>query len=111
MCILKRSLYGLKQASCAWYIKIDNYLTGLGFRKSDADAKNDHIMVEVKLLVIVLYVDDLILTSDEKLIRYCKEDLVREFEMKDMGLRNCFTRFGSMERRWETICLSNKVCQ
>eukprot|EP00253_Pinus_taeda_P002729 PITA_02729 len=28
--------------------------------------------------------------SDEKLIKYCKEDLAREFEMKDMGLMHYF---------------------
>eukprot|EP00253_Pinus_taeda_P033268 PITA_33268 len=42
------------------------------------------------MLIIVLYVDDLILTSDEKLIKYCKEDLARKFEMKDMGLMHYF---------------------
>ena len=41
-------------------------------------------------MVIFLYVDDLILTSDEQLIRSCKEDLAREFEMKDMGLMHYF---------------------
>lgn len=47
-------------------------------------------MVESKLLIIVLYVDDLILTSDEKLIKSCKEDIAREFKMKDMGLMHYF---------------------
>ena len=47
-------------------------------------------MVEGKLLIIVLYVDDLILTGDEQLIHSCMEDLVREFEMKDMGLLHYF---------------------
>ena len=41
-------------------------------------------MVEGKLLIIFIYVDDLILTSDEKLIHSCKEDLARDLEMKDM---------------------------
>ena len=43
-------------------------------------------MVEGKLLIIVLYFDDLILTGDENLIVSCKEDLARELEMKEMGL-------------------------
>eukprot|EP00253_Pinus_taeda_P031892 PITA_31892 len=30
------------------------------------------------------------IASDEKLIRSCKEDLAREFEMKDMGLMHYF---------------------
>ena len=47
-------------------------------------------MVEGKPLIIVLYVDDLILTGDDQLIQSCKEDLAREFEMKDMGLMHYF---------------------
>eukprot|EP00253_Pinus_taeda_P027206 PITA_27206 len=46
VCRLKRALYGLKQAPRAWYTKIDNYFTGLGFTKSEADANLYHIMVE-----------------------------------------------------------------
>eukprot|EP00253_Pinus_taeda_P011973 PITA_11973 len=47
-------------------------------------------MVEGKQLIIVLSVDDLILTGDDQLIMSCKEDLAREFEMKDMGLMHYF---------------------
>jgi len=83
-------LYGLKQAPSAWYSKIDSYLTNLGFTKSETDANLYHIVVEGKLLIIMLYVNDLILTGDEKLIRYYKEDLAREFEIKDMGLVHYF---------------------
>ena len=68
VCWLKRALYGLKQAPHAWYTRIDSYFTGLGFTKSEADANLYHIMVESKPLIIVLYVDDLILTSDDQLI-------------------------------------------
>eukprot|EP00253_Pinus_taeda_P007820 PITA_07820 len=74
----------------AWYTRIDNYFTGLGFTKSEADANLYHIMVEGKPLIIVLYVDGLILTGDDQLIMSCKEDLVREFEVKDMGLMYYF---------------------
>ena len=65
VCKLKRALYGLKQAPRAWYTRIDNYFTGLGFTKSEADSHLYQIVVDGKLLIIVLYVDDLILTSDE----------------------------------------------
>ena len=90
VCKLKRALYGLKQAPCAWYTRIDSYFIGLGFTKSEADANLYHILVDGKILIIVLYVDDHILTSDEQLITSCKEDLAREFEMKDMGLLHYF---------------------
>ena len=42
------------------------------------------------MLIIALYVDSFILTSEEYLIISCKEDLAREFEMEDMGLMNYF---------------------
>ena len=90
MCRLKRDFYGLKQAPHSWYTRIDSYFARLGFTKSEADANLYHIMVEGKPLIIVLYVDDLILTGDDQLIQSCKEDLSREFEMKDMGLMHYF---------------------
>ena len=49
-----------------------------------------HIAVDGKILIMVLYVDDIILAGDEKLIISCKEYLAREFEMKDMGLLHYF---------------------
>ena len=75
MCKLKRDLYGLKQAPHAWYSRIDNYFTGLGFTKSEVAVNLYHIMLEGKPLIIVLYVDDLILIGDDQLIHSCKEGL------------------------------------
>ena len=90
VCRLKRALYGLKQAPRAWYTRIESYFTCLGYTKCEADVNLYHIMVEGKPLIIVLYVDDLILTGDDQLIQSCKEDLAREFQMKDMGLMHYF---------------------
>lgn len=64
---------------------IDSYFTGLGFTKSEADLNLTHIVVEGKLLIIVLYIDDIILTIDGQFIKSCMEDLAREFVMKDLG--------------------------
>ena len=75
VCQIKRVFYGLKQAPRAWYTRIDNYFTRLGFKKSEVDANMYHIVVEGKLLIIVLYVDDIILTSDDQLIKSCKVSL------------------------------------
>jgi hypothetical protein len=90
VCRLKRALYGMKQAPRAWYTRIDSYFTGLGITKSEADENLYQFVVEGKILIIVLYVDDLILTGDEKLIHSCNEDLAKEFEMKDLGLLHYF---------------------
>ena len=77
VCRLKKALYGLKQAPRAWYTKINNYFTGLGFKQSEENVNLYHIMVKGKQLIVFLYVDDLILTGDDQLIMSCKEDLAR----------------------------------
>jgi len=45
--------------------------------KSEEDVNLYNIVAEGKLLIVVLYFNDLILTGDEKLVRSCKEDLAR----------------------------------
>eukprot|EP00253_Pinus_taeda_P028585 PITA_28585 len=70
--------------------RIDSYFTSMGFTKSEADVNLYHIVVEGKLLIIVLYFDNMIMTGDDKLIKSCKEDLAREFEMKDLGIMHYF---------------------
>ena len=68
VCRLKRELYGLKQAPHSWYTQIDSYFTMVGFSKSKGEENLYDIVVDGKLLIIVLYVDDLILKGDEQLI-------------------------------------------
>jgi hypothetical protein len=41
-------------------------------------------------VILLLYVDDLFLTGEEKLITKCKQRLASEFEMKDLGLMHYF---------------------
>jgi hypothetical protein len=111
VCRLKRALYGLKQAPRAWYTQIDNYFTGLGFTKSEADANLYQIVVEGKLLIIVLYVDDLILTGDEQLIHSCKDNLEKEFEMKDLGLFHYFLGLEIWQRDGELFVSQGKYAR
>jgi hypothetical protein len=37
VCKLKRSIYGLKQASKQWYLKFDEIVTSCGFKKNVVD--------------------------------------------------------------------------
>jgi len=38
VCHLHKSLYGLKQASRAWYIRLGDFLLSIGFHTSKVDA-------------------------------------------------------------------------
>ena len=42
------------------------------------------------MIILVLYVDDLLITGEEHLIKKCKQELTAEFEMKDLGLLHYF---------------------
>ena len=89
VCKLHRALYVLKQAPRAWYSRIDSYLREMGFQLSEANPNLYFLTCEVPL-ILVLYVDDLFLTGDERLIGDCKSNLAVEFEMKDLGLMHYF---------------------
>jgi hypothetical protein len=90
VCRLKKSLYGLKQTPCAWYENMDGFLMSLGFKKSVVDPNLYYHIVGDKCLILVMYVDDLFLTSSERLIVEWKRVLTFEFEMKDMGMMHYF---------------------
>jgi hypothetical protein len=90
VCRLKKALYGLKQAPRAWYGRIDSFLTSLGFTKSKADSNLYFKIMENEPVILLLYVDDLFLTGEEKIIAECKQRLAAEFEMKDLGLMHYF---------------------
>jgi hypothetical protein len=68
VCRLKKSLYGLKQALRAWYARMDNYLTRLGFSKSHADTNLCYNVVDNGLVILLLCVDDLFIIGEESLI-------------------------------------------
>ena len=83
---MKKALYGLKQAPRTWYDKIDGFLKSMGFIKSKADSNLYYKVVEDEgPVILLLYVDDLFLRGEEKLIVECKKKIVAEFEMKDLG--------------------------
>jgi hypothetical protein len=87
---LKKALYGLKQSPRAWYGHIDNLLMSLGFTKSKADSNLYFKVMNDEPVILLLYVDDLFLIGEEKLIIECKKRLSSEFEMKDLGLMHYF---------------------
>jgi hypothetical protein len=63
VCRLKKALYELKQASRAWYEKMNGLLMSLGFYKSVVDPNLYYHIIGDECLILVLYVDDLFLTD------------------------------------------------
>jgi hypothetical protein len=70
---LKKSLYGLKQAPRAWYAKMDNFLIDIGFSRYHFDPNIYTKKVVSHLIILVLYVDDIILTSIDSTFKPCEK--------------------------------------
>ena len=62
----------------------------MGFTKSDENPNIYYKIEDNEPLILVLYVDDLFLTGNEKLIGWCKKNLASKFEMKYLRLMHYF---------------------
>ena len=86
-----KALYGLKKAPRAWYSRIDAYLMENGFNKCDGGPTLYIKGNDGKILIVILYVDDLIfIGSDDFLIANFKVIVKSEFQMTDFGLLRDF---------------------
>ena len=86
VCKLKKSIYALKQASRQWYRKFDQVITSFGFKENTIDQCIYHKISGSKFILLVLYVDDILLASNNiGLLHETKIFLSKNFEMKDLG--------------------------
>ena len=93
----EEALYGLKQAPRAWYGRIDSFLASMDFTKSKVDPNLYLKVVDDEPDILLLYVDDLFLTGNEKQITYCKKKLAEEFKMKRSWIDALFPQARSEE--------------
>ena len=87
VCRLRKSLYGLRQASRQWYEKLSKVLLDCGFTQSQADFS---LFTKKKqdghFTTLLIYVDDMLLTGDDRAeINSVKKVLDDLFRIKDLG--------------------------
>lgn len=87
VCLLKKSLYGLKQSSRQWYLTFNDYILKIGFEMSKYDncvfikKKNGSVVA-----YLLLYVDDMLVSAATVVeVQEIKDQLRVQFEMKDLG--------------------------
>ena len=85
-CCLKKSIYGLKQASRHWYLKFDSTIRKFGFKENVEDnciyAKFKH----GKSISLILHMDSTLLASSGvNLLLEKKQFLSSSFNENDLG--------------------------
>lgn len=86
VCRLLKSLYGLKQASRQWYKRLSSVFFGANFIQSLADNTMFVKVSSTSIIVVLVYVDDLMIASnDSSAVENLKELLRSEFKIKDLG--------------------------
>ena len=91
VCRLRKSLYQLKQAPRAWYSKMDAFLISQKFERCKSDCNVYMKKKEGFLLLVVLYVDDLLITSSSATgLSRIKSALNKEFTITDLRLLRQF---------------------
>jgi hypothetical protein len=89
--LLKKALYGLRQAPRAWYLHLRKILEELGFTASQADASFFTFERAGDRIMLLVYVDDMLAAA--KLLTNvtdCKRMLQDKFDIKDLGQAKIF---------------------
>lgn len=86
VCLLKRSLYGLKQSPRCWNTRFNKFLEEQGFIRSRYDYCLYVKHQESGTIYIVVYVDDLLIVAKKlSTVLAIKKLFKREFDMADMN--------------------------
>jgi hypothetical protein len=89
VCLLRKAIYGLKQALYAWNLQFHGVLTGLGFMcmYSDAGVYMYHCQDDGGITIfIILYVNDITMLGNSGLeIDQIKLFLSSHYDMMDLG--------------------------
>lgn len=84
VCLLKRSIYGLKDSGLVWYQTLDKKLKSMQFKPLNSD--KCVYKSETSEIYLLLYVDDLIvLCNSESQYRSIIGELSSSFKLKDLG--------------------------
>ena len=85
VCFLNKYLYGPKQAPPAWYDKMDRFVLDINFSRCHCNSNVYTKKVGDHLIILVLYVNDCILTSSNpKIPIHVKYSLKKKYEMIDL---------------------------
>ncbi len=86
VCLLIKSIYGLKQAGQVWNIEFDHAIQKHGFRLLISDPYTYILCQDNQFIIVTVWMDDLLLFATlEHLTEQTKANLEAEWELTDLG--------------------------
>ena len=95
----------------AWYSWIDSHLENQGFKRSENEPTLYVKRLESgKLVIISLYVDDLMITGeDSSSVQEFKMEMMKEFDMSDLGEMKYFLGLEITQTSEGSFCLKSNM--
>src|SRR5436190_8498281 len=86
ICLLKKALYGLRQAGRRWHMKLSHELKSFGLKQSTSDPCVFFVGGGENILLVVVYVDDILVASNDiSKIAELTKYLSSCFQITDLG--------------------------
>ena len=86
VCLLKKSLYGLRQAPRAWHTRLKQELEHMGFTASEADPGLYTAHFKHTSIYLLVYVEDILIAAKTHgAIDHVKARLTDAFDVRDLG--------------------------
>jgi hypothetical protein len=104
VCRLRRTLYGLKQASRTWHEALRDCLCGLGFESSNADPCLFVLRSGSDIVFVLVYVDDMLIAAPTcEAVERVKNNLLSKCEARDMGEAGLFLGMSIVRDRMNNL--------
>ena len=86
VCLLRKSLYGLKQSAKLWNDTIHKFLIDLGFKRNAADMCLYQRSNDKGNIYLIIWVDDVVIIAENRnLVNEFMKQISRKFQVKDLG--------------------------
>jgi hypothetical protein len=108
--LLHKAIYGLKQSSRTWNVKVTNVLTKTGYKISVNEPCIFYKITSSKVTIVAVYVDDfLVVSNDSEEKESLKGELEARFKIKDLGKVKQILGTGiHRDKDMGTICINQK---
>ena len=85
VCLLKKSLYGLKESPRQWYNQFDAFMIKIRYNRCEYDCCVYFNQINDPTYLLLYVNDILIVAKNKKHIQKLKAQLKKKFDMNDLG--------------------------